>query len=371
MTMALLSASVARCSAQQAAGQATSTSAPDATTVTLETISALPESSRDWESLQQLSSQANDATLAGGSNGDVEAQADDGNARVESNSAEASATGESYAGQSPTQNAVALDGLSAQQNFRSVPRGGAASGSTFAQGAVGSFRVMPRTYSAAYGNAAGAVLAVQSRAGSEALHGAATLLFRESAFDAANPFSVVTSYHDGAIASSVVKPQNSMTEMAAHVGLPLGDWLDKRFQAAPLRKRLVLFASYEEELRNDPVVSSPATASFYALTPTQTALLENRGLTAPQINAALDYIDSLTGQCRAARPACADLYGEPLSLARRCGLRFGFRRGDGAQPRQRRRQLHCARRRGHALATCVQPAHGECAALSVCARRRA
>ena len=42
-------------------------------------------------------------------------------------------------------------------------------------------------------------------------------------------------------------------------------------------------------------MSAPGYAGFYALTATQTALLGNRGVTPAKTNAALNYLDSLTG----------------------------------------------------------------------------
>ncbi len=44
----------------------------------------------------------------------------------------------------------------------------------------------------------------------------------------------------------------------------------------------------------------PEDPKFYSLTPTQTALLGNRGVTAAKVKAALNYLDSLTGTVAAA-----------------------------------------------------------------------
>jgi hypothetical protein len=169
--------------------------------------------------------------------------------------------------------------------------GGAVTGASFGQGAVRSFRVMPSTYSAQFGGAAGAVTAIASRTGTDGWHGAAFALVRASAFAATNPFSVVTNYKDGVITDSLVKPEDTLVQVGGHVSVPLGGLL----RVGRLRKRLSMFASYEEQVRDDPAISSPAMADFYALTTSQVALLENRGVTAVATNAALDYLDSLTG----------------------------------------------------------------------------
>ena len=48
-------------------------------------------------------------------------------------------------------------------------------------------------------------------------------------------------------------------------------------------------------MRNFPAISAPGYAGFYTLTASQTALLANRGVTPAQTNAALNYLNSLTG----------------------------------------------------------------------------
>jgi len=258
-------------------------------------IAAWPIEARQWESLGLVLSTANEATVAAGGTGDGEADLADG--RVGGDGTAAS--GLSYGGVSPVQNAETLDGLSMEQNYRSEPRGsgrgsttgGAVTGASFGQGAVRSFRVMPSTYSAKFGGAAGAVTAIASQAGVSAWHGAVFGLVRASAFAAVNPFSVVTNYKDGVITDSLVKPEDTLVQVGGHASVPLGELL----RGARLRKRLSMFASFEEQMRDDPAISSPAMADFYALTASQTAVLENRGVSATATNVALDYLDSLIG----------------------------------------------------------------------------
>src|SRR5260370_1783728 len=62
-----------------------------------------------------------------------------------------------------------------------------------------------------------------------------------------------------------------------------------------IRNKLFYFYAYDQQARNFPAISSPADPNFYALTPTQRALLGNRGVTPAKVNAALNYLDSLTG----------------------------------------------------------------------------
>jgi len=260
-------------------------------------LSELPVNARQWESLESLGSTANAVTVAAGGSGDGEADLADGRGSGE----DAPAAGFSYGGLSPTQNAVTVDGLSMEQNFGSTLRGsggrgasgssGVGIGASFGQGAVRSFRVMPGTYSAAFGDAAGAVTAIRSRAGTEAWHGEGFGSVRSSALAAYNPFSVVTQYQNGVVTNWLEKPEDTLVQVGGHFGGPLGDL----FAAKRLKKRLTAFASFEEQLRDDPAISSPAMVGFYALTPMQVALLGNRGVNAAATEAALNYLDSLTG----------------------------------------------------------------------------
>ncbi len=218
-------------------------------------------------------------------------------------------------GLAPTQNSSQIDGVSHDQSFGGVPVGtgssvgsedeedsengavlsGGSSGAgighgrhagaayTFSQSAVREFRLSEQSYSAVYGRAGGGVTTAVSRSGTNALHGTAFLTVRESAWGAANPFSVQTTYADGVVGSGVVKPQDARQQFGGSVG------------GAAKRDRVFYFAAYDEQRRGFPAISSPAYAGFYALTAMQTGLLGTRGVTHAKTNAALDYLSSLTG----------------------------------------------------------------------------
>ncbi len=259
-------------------------------------LAALPVPSRQWEDLAELNSEANDASsssAAGDTTGDDQ---DDPSSTVTSGDGEA-ATGLSYAGLSAMQGSLSIDGLSGQQSFRSGPRGsatgGARSGSSYSQSSVRNFRMLPRNFSAQYGMVSG--LAVVSRAASTQLHGNAFLLTRESAWAATNPFSIETHYRDGVVTSAPVKPAGSRVQFGGSAGLPLmrreSGHSAMRYQRVPLS----LFVSLEVQLRHDKVVSTPALPNFFALSPVQLGLLGTRGVSGAATNAALNYLDSLTG----------------------------------------------------------------------------
>jgi hypothetical protein len=223
----------------------------------------------------------------------------------------------SFRGVASTQNSSRLDGGDDDQSFGSVPRGtgvdgaaeaedatevgasdrvsvGSASGGggygrhsgmayTFSQEAVREFRVSGQNYSALYGHAAGGIITTVSKSGTDEVHGTAFYLARTSALAAANPFSVVTHYADGVITNEVVKPHDLRQQFGGSVGGPA------------LRDRLFYFYAYDQQARNFPAISTPQDTDFYALTATQKALLGNRGVSAEKVNAALNYLDSLTG----------------------------------------------------------------------------
>ncbi len=222
----------------------------------------------------------------------------------------------SFRGLPATQNSTTVDGVSDDQSFGAVPRGagGDAGASTedeveggfssatgqgrsfgvgtarrvgadftFSQEAVREFRVSVQNYSAVYGRGAGGIISTVSKSGTNELHGTGFYLARASAWGAANPFSIASSYADGVVTSGVVKPNDLRQQFGGSVG------------GAILRDRLFYFYALDLMRRAYPAVSTPGYAGFYSLTATQTALLGNRGVTPAKINAALNYLSSLTG----------------------------------------------------------------------------
>ena len=95
----------------------------------------------------------------------------------------------------------------------SVADGGQRAGSSYAfsQAAVREFRVQGQGDAAAYGSAlyghgVGGVVTTVSRSGGTRLHGMAFYTVRDSAWAAANPFSVASTYANGVVTSGLVKP---------------------------------------------------------------------------------------------------------------------------------------------------------------------
>jgi hypothetical protein len=179
----------------------------------------------------------------------------------------------------------------------SVADGGQRAGSSYAfsQAAVREFRVQGQGSAAGYGSAlyghgVGGVVTTVSRSGGKKMHGMGFYTVRNSAWAAVNPFSIESSYANGAVTSGLVKPLDMRQQFGGSVGGPVPG------RVAGIRGRLFYFYAFDQQLRNFPAVSSPGYAGFYTLTATQTALLGNRGVTAAKTNVALNYLDSLTGR---------------------------------------------------------------------------
>ena len=223
----------------------------------------------------------------------------------------------SFRGIASTQNSSRIDGGDDDQSFGSVPRGtgiesgaeienaaelgaanrvsiSSASGGggygrhagmayTFSQEAVREFRVSSQNYSALYGHAAGGIITTVSKSGTNQLHGTGFYLVRTSALAAANPFSIATNYANGIVTSTVVKPHDLRQQFGGSIG------------GAAVRDKLFYFYAYDQQARNFPAISTPEDPNFYVLTPTQKALLANRGVTSAKVNTALTYLESLTG----------------------------------------------------------------------------
>ena len=224
----------------------------------------------------------------------------------------------SFRALAPTQNSTRLDGLTNDQSYSAAPRGagqnsgpevedeqedttpgdrssnrGYTAGSgpgrtpgmeyTVPEAAVREFRVTAQNDSAVFGHAAGGTVTTVTRAGTDDLHGRASFLVRSSAFAAADPFAVATHYTNGAVTSAIVKPHDLREQFGGALGGPI------------LPGRLFFFYALDLQRRGFPGVSSPENPAFYALTPVQTDLLGNRGVSTAQIRTALTYLDRLTG----------------------------------------------------------------------------
>jgi hypothetical protein len=274
-----------------------------------------------------------DAMEASRSVGDAGEEDEDGGAGAP-RGAEAGAAGESYGALAPGLNEASLDGLSAPQSFGGVERGGLAGAegrgrAEFSLSAVEMLRVTRagfgvRSFSVQIGGAGGtkvveSVAAPTTRTGGTTLHGSMLALSEESALAATNPYSIATSYSNGAVTSEAVKPRGAMNEVGVSLGAPV------KVPGAFFRRRTVtLFGAADVQVHEDRIVSSPVHASFFALTPDQVSLLGNRGVSAAQTNAALNYLSSLTGTTARSAWRLQGLGRADVALSRRDDVVLGY-----------------------------------------------
>jgi hypothetical protein len=271
---------------------------------------ALPVQGGDWHTLALLTPTVNSAILSSGDAADL-----------------------STGGLSSTQNATRTDGVSADNSFSGAstgsgstedpeagaddvadPSAGPGAGSrsllegagrrtgssySFAQSAIREFRVRAQSDaveygSALYGHGAGGIVTSASRSGGTRLHGMLSYDVRDSAWAASNPFAIASSYSNGIVTSTPVKPRDLQQHIAARISGPLMTQYSDNGTSA-VASRLSYIYAFERQLRDYPAISSPASPDFFNLTAMQTALLANRGVSAGATRTALTYLNSLTG----------------------------------------------------------------------------
>ncbi len=279
-------------------------------------LADLPVYSGEWGTLTLTVAGANAAAAADGNAADLSyrgvavtenSSRTDGTSGDQSFSGAAAGTGveeEEDTGSDEVNDRSAGVGSGARSTADGGQRAGAAY--VFSQAAVREFRVLGQGDAVAYGSAlyghgVGGVVTTVSRAGGSRLHGMAFYTLRQSAWAAANPFSVDSNYANGVVTSSVVKPHDQRQQYGGSIGGPVpvfhsgttrDSWLHSNEDQ---QQRLYYFYAFDRQLRDFPAISAPGYAGFYALTASQTALLANRAVTPAQTNIALNYLDSLTG----------------------------------------------------------------------------
>ncbi len=189
-------------------------------------------------------------------------------------------------GLDPSQNSDAQDGLSSVRAYDGEPRGGASVPFTLPLEAVQEFQVRVLGAGTPLGRDAGSSVDAVTLRGTPALHGSAFFLLRNSGVGASDPFAIATRYNNGNPTSTYIKPRDQREQFGGSLG-----------RAVPgTRGRLFAFAAGEGQRRSFPGYSSPTNAAFYTLTPTQRALLGNRGVSSASIVKAFNFLDSLTGE---------------------------------------------------------------------------
>ena len=182
----------------------------------------------------------------------------------------------SFRGISGLLNNSTVDGGDDNQAFFSEARGRTRISYSISLDAVREFSVNTSNYSAEFGRAAGGVVNTVTKSGTNDFHGTAFYYLRDNKWGARNPLSFQTILTPTGNQIIGLKPVDKRQQFGGSIGGPI------------IKNRVFFFFSYDEQKRNFPGVAATASTTF--LSP-----ITVPGLTAAQVQAGLNYIQSLTG----------------------------------------------------------------------------
>jgi hypothetical protein len=188
----------------------------------------------------------------------------------------------SFRGISGLLNNNTVDGGDNNQAFFSEERGRTRISYVISQSAIREFQVNTSNYSAEYGRSAGGVVNAVTKSGTNQFRGELFYYNRDNKRGARNPLSFQTVINNGVSSLVGLKPEDVRHQFGGAIGGPI------------IKDRLFFFFSYDQQKRNFPGV-----ATFFNLNYLNTAnrsLLLSRGLTNTQIDSALNFLASLTGE---------------------------------------------------------------------------
>ncbi len=188
----------------------------------------------------------------------------------------------SFRGISGLLNNSTVDGGDNNQAFFSEERGRTRINYVISQAAVREFQINGSNYSAEYGRAAGGVINTVTKSGTNDFHGEAFYYNRNNRNGARNPRAFQSILINGVPATVAAKPIDLRQQFGGSVGGPI------------LKDRLFFFFNYDQQKRNFPGLAV-FTRSDY-LTTVNRSTLASRGLTTAQIDNAISFINSLTGE---------------------------------------------------------------------------
>lgn len=159
----------------------------------------------------------------------------------------------SFRGQSTLLNNVEFDGADDNQAFYAEERGRTRAGYSTAKAAVQEFQVNTSNYSVEYGFSAGGVVNAVSKSGTNHLHGEIYYYDRDSAWNAYNDYTKLTSQDPatGAFVTTPFKPTDLRRQYGFGVGGPL------------VKDKLFFFLAVDRFYHDFPGVSTPGSTFFY------------------------------------------------------------------------------------------------------------
>lgn len=184
----------------------------------------------------------------------------------------------SFRGVSGLLNNSTVDGGNNNQAFFAEEAGRTRISSSISQAAVREFQVNTSNYSAEYGRAAGGVVNTVTKSGTNEYHGQVFYYLRDNELGARNPrgFNPLT--------GEALKPVDRRHQFGGAVGGPI------------VKDKLFFFFSYDQQKRNFPAIAQFSSGTFLNTINTANLTAPQRGLTTTQINAARDFLLSVSGE---------------------------------------------------------------------------
>ena len=194
----------------------------------------------------------------------------------------------SFRGISSLFNSNAIDGGNNDQALLANERGGTRIAYGISLASVREVHINVSNYPAEYGGGAGGVINAVTKSGTNTFHGSAFVYDRDNAWGARNPRGFQTVSINGAPHVVPLKPVDTRYQFGGAAGGPL------------LESRLFFFASYDQQRRNFPAISTTSDAAFFDTVDRGTTgaglKAPNRALSDAQIDSTLAFLASLTGE---------------------------------------------------------------------------
>lgn len=182
----------------------------------------------------------------------------------------------SFRGISGLLNNSTIDGGDNNQAFFSEERGRTRISSSISQDAVREFQVNTSNYSAEFGRSAGGVINTVTKSGTNDFHGSLFYYLRNNAWGASNSFSNLRGER--------IKPKDERHQFGGSLGGPI------------VKDKVFFFFSYDQQKRDFPALATTAAATFLdPVTVTPGSTLDMRGITQAQADAAIAFLQGLTG----------------------------------------------------------------------------
>ena len=190
----------------------------------------------------------------------------------------------SFRGISGLLNNSTVDGGDNNQAFFSEERGRTRSAYSISQAAIREFQVNTSNFAAEYGRSAGGVINAVTKSGTNEFHGSAFLYDRNNKWGARNPNTFINRLVNGVSTREALKPKDVRYQFGGTIGGPI------------VKDSLFFFFSYDEQRRNFPGVAVFSTPGYLNTVNRSTLTAVARGLTNDQIDSALTFINSMTGE---------------------------------------------------------------------------